>query len=51
MLLRLHPRDGEQIAQVIEPVALRDVGQIADRLGDEIGGFVAVAFAWRLSRV
>jgi hypothetical protein len=49
MLLRLHPRDREQIAQMIEPVTLRDVGQIADRLGDEIGGFVAVALAWRLA--
>ena len=48
MLLRFHARDREQIAQMIEPVALRDFGQIADRLGDEIGGFVAVSFAWQL---
>ena len=51
MLLRFHPRDREQIAQMVEPVALRDLGQIADRFGDEIGGFVAVAFAWQLSFV
>ena len=51
MLFRFHPRDREQIAQMIEPVALRDVGQIADRLGDEIGGFVAVSFAWQLGFV
>jgi len=51
MLFRFHPRDREQIAQMIEPVALRDVGQIADRLGNEIGGFVAVSFAWQLGFV
>ena len=49
MLLSLHPRDREQIAQMIEAVILCDFGQIADRLGDEIGGFVAIPFAWRLT--
>jgi len=51
MLLRLHPRDREQVAQMIQPVALRDFGEIADRLGDEIGGLVAIPFAWQLSFV
>ena len=45
LLLRFHPRDREQIAQMIEPVALREFGEIADGLGDEFGGLVAVPFA------
>ena len=49
MLLRFHPRDREQIAQMIEPMALCDFGQVADRLGDEFGGLVAVPLARRLA--
>lgn len=50
MLFRLELSHCQQIAQMIEPVPLRQPGQVSKDLGDETCRFVGTAIARRLAR-
>ena len=51
MLLCFQLRHRQQIAQMIETVPLREPGQVAEDLGNEVRGLVGAALARRLARV